>query len=75
MHCYDCNQSYDAAQIQTFCPVCQAPLIVNYDLMSAKRALDRDEFSRRPAGMWRWHELLPVHDPENMIHLGEGHLR
>jgi threonine synthase len=22
--------------------------------------------------MWRWHELLPVHDPGNMISLGEG---
>jgi threonine synthase len=22
--------------------------------------------------MWRWHELLPVHEKENMIYLGEG---
>jgi threonine synthase len=22
--------------------------------------------------MWRWREILPVHEPENMIHLGEG---
>jgi threonine synthase len=26
----------------------------------------------RPKGMWRWHELLPVQDPENIVSLGEG---
>lgn len=70
--CYDCGQTFDATQIQTFCPDCQAPLIVRYDLNAAKQKLDRDEFHHRPAGMWRWHELLPVHDKENMIYLGEG---
>lgn len=43
-----------------------------YDLQTARSHLDRDEFIRRPRSMWRWHELLPVHDPENMISLGEG---
>ncbi|MFC1996342.1 threonine synthase [Chloroflexota bacterium] len=72
LYCYDCKRIYDASRIQTYCPDCQAPLIVNYDLTAAKRSLDRDEFRHRPTGMWRWHELLPVHEPENMIHLGEG---
>ena len=70
--CYDCGQIFDPSKVQTFCPDCQAPLIVRYDLETAKRQLDRDEFRRRPAGMWRWHELLPVHAKENMIYLGEG---
>jgi len=43
-----------------------------YDLKSASEKLDRDEFRRRPPGMWRWQELLPVRDPENMLTLGEG---
>ena len=72
LRCYDCNRTYDASQLQTFCPLCQAPLIVNYDLNVARKNLDRDEFSSRPRGMWRWRELLPVHETENMIHLGEG---
>jgi len=72
LHCYDCKQTYDASQIQTYCPDCQAPLIVNYDLAAARRDLDRDAFCSRPSGMWRWRELLPVHEQENMIHLGEG---
>jgi threonine synthase len=70
--CYDCETSYDFAQVQTFCPDCQAPLIVKYDLQKARQEVDRDAFSRRPAGMWRWREFLPVYKPENMITLGEG---
>jgi threonine synthase len=72
LRCYDCGQTFDTSKVQRFCPECQAPLIVHYDLETARHELDRDEFRRRPAGMWRWHELLPVHKKENMIHLGEG---
>ena len=75
LHCYDCKHTYDASKIQTYCPICQAPLIVNYDLLAAKQTLDREMFQSRPAGMWRWRELLPVHEAENMIHLGEGDIR
>jgi threonine synthase len=41
-------------------------------LETARRTLDRDEFRRRSSGMWRWHELLPVKEPQNIITLGEG---
>jgi threonine synthase len=72
LRCYDCGRSYDASKVQTFCPDCQAPLIAHYDLDAVRNELDRDALRLRPAGMWRWHELLPVHDPVNMIYLGEG---
>ena len=67
-----CGRSYDASKIQTYCTDCQAPLLARYDLEAARSELDRDKFQRRAAGMWRWHELLPVHEPSNMISLGEG---
>jgi threonine synthase len=70
--CNDCGQHYDPAKIQTFCPDCQSPLLAQYDLETARTRLDRDEFRHRLPGMWRWRELLPVHDPENMLTLGEG---
>lgn len=34
--------------------------------------MDRDEISRRRKGMWRWHELLPIQNPDNIVFLGEG---
>jgi len=72
LQCYDCGDFFDASTIQTFCPDCQAPLLARYDLDAARRKLDRDEFRSRSAGMWRWREVLPVHELDNMINLGEG---
>ena len=72
LKCSDCATIYDPDQIQTFCPTCQAPLLAVYDLESARAHVDRDEVRLRPPGMWRWHEILPVKDPENIVSLGEG---
>ena len=72
LQCSSCGRSFDPRQIQSFCSDCQAPLLARYDLAAARRTLDRDEFRRRPAGMWRWRELLPVLALENVVTLGEG---
>ncbi|MFZ5912333.1 MAG: threonine synthase [Chloroflexota bacterium] len=72
VQCSDCGTIFSADEVHTFCPDCQAPLLVNYDLATARQQVDRDEIRRRPKGMWRWRELLPVREPQNMITLGEG---
>jgi threonine synthase len=72
LKCSECGKSYDPHTIQTYCQDCQAPLLAEYDLEQARSVLDRDAFRRRPRGMWRWHELLPVFEAENQINLGEG---
>ena len=70
--CSACGRSYSASAVNTYCPDCQAPLLSNYDLEAVRSHVDRDEIRRRPRGMWRWHELLPVYDPRNCVFLGEG---
>lgn len=72
LECSRCGEHFDPGQIQTFCPDCNAPLLARYDLAKARAGVDRDRISTRPRGMWRWHELLPVRDPENRVTLGEG---
>jgi threonine synthase len=72
LSCSECGAHFDPAVVQTFCPDCQAPLLVQYDLAGARRELDRDAISNRPSGMWRWAELLPVHDLAYRLTLGEG---
>jgi len=72
LECTDSGEKYNPQQVQTYCPVCQAPLISRYDLEAGRRTLDREQFRRRPKGMWRWFELLPVQDPANIVSLGEG---
>ena len=70
--CSQCGQTFDPYKVQTFCLACRAPLVAQYDLDLLKKELTRDEFGARSGGMWRWHELLPVASPEQIVSLGEG---
>jgi threonine synthase len=70
--CSSCRKSFTVEQIQTYCPDCTAPLLANYDLPAIKSKIDRDQFRLRFLGMWRWFELLPVCDMDNIVSLGEG---
>ncbi len=72
LECGLCATPYDADRLQTTCPSDRRPLLARYALEKARTELDRDELSRRTAGMWRWGELLPVRDREHRISLGEG---
>ncbi len=72
LHCSICGKAYSPQKVNTYCPDCQAPLLAEYDLETIREHVDRDELKLRPKGMWRWHELLPVVDPVNVISLGEG---
>lgn len=72
LKCSGCGKTYSSQEIHTYCPDCQSPLLSNYDLEHIRAHLDRDEISHRPKGMWRWHELLPITNPENIVFLGEG---
>lgn len=47
------------------------PLWVRYDLEALASAVDRDELRARPAGMWRYAELLPLADQLNRVSLDE----
>jgi threonine synthase len=47
------------------------PLLVRYDLESARQRLTRDDLAQRPPDMWRLRELLPVQDLAHIVSLGE----
>jgi threonine synthase len=72
LECSGCGKKFSRMEIHTFCPDCQSPILARYDLAAARSQVDRDSIRRRPSGMWRWHELLPILDPENFVFLGEG---
>lgn len=72
LQCSGCGREYSHKEIHTFCSVCRSPLLSVYDLADVRQQVDRDEVFRRPKGMWRWHDLLPVEDPKNIVFLGEG---
>lgn len=72
LECTACGQTCSADELQTVCRACGKVLYARYDLVRARRELDRDAFAGRPATLWRWRELLPVRDPAHVVTLGEG---
>ena len=70
LECALCDLRHDANVLQNLCRECGKPLLVRYDLETAKRTLTRDSIAAREPGMWKWRELLP-HDGEP-VSLGEG---
>ena len=49
-----------------------APLLVRYDLPTARSQADRDAVERGARSLWRYAPLLPLRDPGNLVTLGEG---
>jgi threonine synthase len=47
------------------------PLLVRYDMEKARRTLTRDSLAQRPAGMWKWRELVPLPKGAQPVSLGE----
>ena len=55
--------------LQTFATCCNQPLIAKYDL---ERAPSKTIIKDRPLNMWRYKELLPVFQDDNIVSLNEG---
>jgi threonine synthase len=69
--CSRTGTRYDADRVQGVSEA-GAPLLVEYDLELAGRTLTREAIAGRPPTLWRYHEMLPVRDPANVVTLGEG---
>ena len=70
--CLGCRATYPPDQDLLLCPDCHQLLEARYDLARFGREVDRDALVRRPVGVWRWRELLPVLDYSRIVTLGEG---
>lgn len=71
LECPKCHVHYEENKIQQLC-TCGSPLLVRYNLQQVKANVSRDDIQKRKASLWRYHELLPVHDEKDVVSLGEG---
>lgn len=71
LYCPKCKNNYDYEKIINLCQ-CGSPLLVNYDYEKAATLLTKEILNQRPPTMWRYMEVLPVLDCENIISLDEG---
>jgi threonine synthase len=72
VECTVCGLRHDAGRLLTVCEKCGQMLAVRYDLARAAAAVTKDELGRRPPGMYRFRELLPLAPDEEPVTLGEG---
>ena len=71
LECPKCESTYESEQRIQLCK-CGAPLLVRYDLKKVKENLTKNDLLSRPATLWRYRELLPLKQEENIVSLGEG---
>jgi threonine synthase len=70
LFCPTCDRVYDARVPQNLCE-CGRPLLVRYGLEAAAGQVSPQAFAARPPDLRRYHELLPVTAPDNLVSLGE----
>ena len=63
--CSRCTWTAPIAALVNLCPSCSAPLLVEYEFTTPPRLRERND-------MWRYFDVLPVEDEENIVTLGEG---
>lgn len=72
LECSQCSSIFDCNKLQTVCPSCGKALLARYDLAAIRSSLSKGIVARRRGPLWKYHELLPVLDRNNIVSLGEG---
>jgi threonine synthase len=71
LECSRTGRRYDADQVQGV-SAAGVPLLARYDLEGVASTVTPEEISSRPPTLWRYHEVLPVRNPQYIVSLGEG---
>lgn len=70
--CLDCGHNAPYYPTSTVCPKCNSQWReAEYDYEMIAKTL-RAKLAKRPSGLWRYRELLPVRNPNISLSLGEG---
>jgi threonine synthase len=67
--CTKCGATYDVGPLLNVCVKagCAGSLFPEYELRPFRR-----DGEGRPAGVWRWHEVMPARSAAEIVTLGEG---
>jgi threonine synthase len=65
--CKECSTAYEPAKI-SICERCLAPL----DLIYENRKIEKHSLEISDRTIWRYFELLPIEDKNNIVDLGSG---
>ncbi|MBY7144420.1 threonine synthase [Virgibacillus sp. NKC19-3] len=71
LYCPKCDNTYSSDVVNQLC-ACGSPLLVAYKMDELSEVFTPDSLVKRTTDLWRYHELLPVEDAQNVTTLGEG---
>ena len=71
LQCSQCKERYSAEEIHGCCK-CGGQLMAAYDLNGIARAVSKEDIAKRFMNMWRYSEMLPVRDLNNIFSFQEG---
>ena len=67
LECALCGLRHRGGELHNLCSACGKPLLVRYDLAAAAETLAPDSLKTREASLWRYREVLPVADLNNIL--------
>jgi len=71
LECTRCGRRHELGAVLNLCG-CGGPLYARYDLERAAKDMRPGHLALREPTLWRYHEVLPVADPDDRVSLGEG---
>lgn len=71
LYCPKCGNTFDTKEQHQLCS-CGSPLLVEYHWDELKKDMKREDLVSRNSTLWRYHELLPVENEQNVVSQGEG---
>jgi threonine synthase len=72
LECTQCGSSCDLQETSVICAECGSLRDLRYDLKRVDQSLNPGSLAERDRGVWRYRDLLPVQQAENIVSLGEG---
>jgi threonine synthase len=73
LECINCHTRVPFSKSMDGCPNCGENILeARYELDKIEVDKWLDDLKRRRNNLWRYHEVLPIYDTQNVISLGEG---
>lgn len=72
LQCAACGSRFDARSPRNTCPKCGGMLSCKYDYERIKEDFTPSGIVTRSKDLWRYREVLPVIEADNVVTLGEG---
>ncbi len=73
LECTNCATKTDFHEFTGACPNCGETLVeARYDMDQINVQQWLADLKMRPGNLWRYHEVLPIYDTNNVVSLGEG---